>query len=384
MNNPLAWLDEALAELDAKSLRRRLGARSGPQRGSSFVLEGRTYLNFGSNDYLGLAAETLLPAVRASLDEAGWGAGASPLVTGRGQWHARLERDLATFEGTAAALLFPSGFGANVATIAALVGPGDVVYSDAKNHASIIDGCKLSGARVQVYRHLDLEHLRELLRAEGNAARRRLLVTDGLFSMDGDLAPIDKLAQIAAEHGAMLLVDEAHATGVFGATGRGVSEHFGVHDGVHIRVGTLSKALGSHGGFVAGSQALIDWLTNRARAYVFSTAAPEALAAAGSAALRIVRDEPERRTRLLATAAQLREQLHARGFAVGASQSQIIPILLGDPAQTMQLSQRLRDAGLWVPGIRPPSVPPGESLLRISLTHAHTPAMLEQLLAALG
>lgn len=383
MHHPLAWLDDALSDLDARSLRRRLVVREGAQRGETLVLDGRTYANFGSNDYLGLAAEGLLPAVREALDEVGFGAGASPLVTGRGSRHAALERDLAEFEAAEAALLFPTGYAANMATIAALVGPGDVVFSDAKNHASIIDGCKLSGATVCVYRHLHLDDLSSQLIASRNQARRKLIVSDGLFSMDGDLAPIDRLAQLAEEHAAMLLVDEAHATGVFGRHGRGVCEHFDVHDGVHIRVGTLSKALGSHGGFVAGSQALIDWLANRARAYVFSTASPEALAAAGSAALQIVRNEPERRHVLLERATRLRQQLAALGCNVGKSQSQIIPIVLGDPDRTLAATRALRERGFWVPAIRPPSVPQGESLLRISLSYCHRPALLESLVSVL-
>ncbi|HTN74512.1 MAG TPA: 8-amino-7-oxononanoate synthase [Pirellulaceae bacterium] len=381
MPDPLHWLHDALADLEQRGLRRRLIARSGAQQADRLQFADRTYLNFGSNDYLGLAAGDLLPAVRASLDEVGWGAGASPLVTGRGALHAELERALAEFEGTEAALLFPTGFAANMATIAALVSEGDELFSDAKNHASIIDGARLSGARVRVYRHCDVDHLGELLRA--SHARRKLIVTDGLFSMDGDLAPLDRLVEVAAEHAAMLLVDEAHATGVFGKLGRGVCEHYGVDAGVPIRVGTLSKALGSQGGFVVGSQALIDWLTNRARAYVFSTAAPEALAAAGIAALQIVRDEPQRRAQLLTRSEQLRSALLAQGFSVGGSASQIIPLMVGDPERTMQASLALRELGLWVPGIRPPSVPAGESLLRISLSYAHSPAMLEQLLAGL-
>lgn len=383
MADPLQWIAAALAEWDALGLRRKLVERSGPQLGSQFTLGDQTYLNFGSNDYLGLAAECLTAAVLDALPRSGWGAGASPLITGRGELHAALERALAEFEGTEAALLFSSGYAANVGTITALVGPGDAIFSDAKNHASIIDGCRLSGAAIHKYSHLDMGDLRELLQTHGPAARRRLLVTDTLFSMDGDLAPLPQLAQLAAEHEAMLMVDEAHATGVFGEQGRGVAEHWGVERGVHIRVGTLSKALGSHGGFVAGSQALIDWLANRARSYVFSTAAPEALAAAGLAALQYVREEPQRREQLLSRAADLRAALVERGYNIGTTASHIIPVYLGDPLRAMQASQQLRAAGLWVPAIRPPSVPQGESLLRISLSYAHTPAMIQRLLAGL-
>lgn len=383
MADPLAWLRDELADWDARGLRRRLVARQGPQHGATFVADGREYVNFGSNDYLGLAASELLPAVRESLDRVGWGAGASPLVTGRGALHAELEAALARTEGTEAALLFPTGYAANVGAITALVASGDAVFSDAKNHASIIDGCRLSGAAVHVYPHNDSAALERLLDQHAVIARRRLIVTDSLFSMDGDLARLSELAALAQQHDCMLMVDEAHATGVFGTRGRGVCEHLGVEDRVHIRVGTLSKALGSHGGFVAGSQTLIDWLANRARPYVFSTAAPEALAAAGIAALRIVAAQPERRAALLRAALLFRGQLTALGYTIPPGESQIIPILLGDPQRTMEASLALRDRGLWVPGIRPPSVPSGESLLRISLTYAHTPPMLERLVAGL-
>ena len=275
-------------------------------------------------------------------------------------------------------MLFPSGFAANLGTIATLVGRGDIVFSDAKNHASIVDGCRLSGAQIQVYPHADADTLGQLL-GQATSFRRRLIVTDSLFSMDGDLAPLIPIARLAQLANAMLMVDEAHATGVFGEQGRGVAEHLGVERAVDIRVGTLSKALGSVGGFVAGSQRLIDWLTNRARPYVYSTAPPEATAAAGLEALRLVRDEPERRTTLLARAARLRQRLQHAGWLTGHSESQIIPVIVGDPRRTTQLADHLRERGLLVPAIRPPTVPQGESLLRISLSYAHTDQMIDRL-----
>jgi len=375
----LAWIDDELASLEKAGLRRRLSARQGPQT-ATIHIEGRTLINFGANDYLGLAADQrLVEAVRRALEEEAWGGGASPLVTGRSMLHAALERRLAQFEGTEAALLFPSGFAANSATIAALAGKGDALFSDAKNHASIIDGCRLSGAEVAVYRHGDVDHLAELL-AQSSGHRRRLIVTDSLFSMDGDLAPLPCLAELAERYDAMLLVDEAHATGVFGKQGRGVSEHFQCEEGVDIRVGTLSKALGSMGGFVAGPQNLIDLLANRARGYVFSTAAPAAMCAAGLAALDIIRDEPNRRRELLEKAERLRAQLLQQGWDLGSSTSQILPVYGGDPNRVMGIVANLREQGLLVPGIRPPTVPEGESLLRISLSWSHTEAMLERLL----
>lgn len=381
-DDPTTWIDAKLADLESRQLRRYLSERQMAQ-GAVIRVDGRELLNFGSNDYLGLANDGCHEAVGTAVDAVGWGAGASPLVAGRGTEHAALERELAEFEGTEAALLFSSGYAANVGAITALVSQTDAVFSDAKNHASIIDGCRLSGADIQVYRHGDIEHLRALL-AAGSKARRRLIVTDGLFSMDGDAARLPELAELAETFAAMLMVDEAHATGVFGQHGRGISEHLGVGDRVHVHVGTLSKALGSIGGFVAGRRPLIDWLANRARSYVFSTASPEAAAAAGRAALRLVRQEPERRVKLLDRAAYVRMQLVSQGWQIGNSNSQIIPILIGDPATTLQAAATLRERGLFVPGIRPPSVPQGESLLRISLSVAHDQEMIDRLLRELA
>lgn len=383
MHDPLGWLDDELERLESAGLRRSLNVRSSPQAPEQIETGGGSFANFGSNDYLGIAASLGTAEVIAAIQSAGWGAGASPVVTGRGKYHAQLEAALAELEGTAAALLFPTGYAANVGTVAALAGPEDVIFSDALNHASLIDGCRLSGARVVVYRHCDVAHLAELL-AAAKTARRRLIITDSLFSMDGDLAPLADIASLAEQHQAMLLVDEAHATGVFGEQGRGVSEHCGVESAVHVRVGTLSKALGSHGGFVAGEQRLIDWLANRARTYFFSTACPEPVAAAGLGALRIVQNEPQRRRELLARAAKLRERFAAQGWSMPARGSQIIPLRIGDPVETMRRAQQLREQGFLVPGIRPPSVPAGQSLLRISLSWRHEPELLARLAAAVG
>ena len=381
--NPLAWLDQALAELDRQSLRRRLMVRVGPQRGDDICVDGRRLANFGSNDYLGLAADAaVVSAVRGVLATHGFGSGASPLITGRGMWHETLERELAAFEGTPAALLFPSGYAANMGTIAALVGKSDAIFSDELNHASIIDGCRLSGAAVHVYRHGDTAHLESLLAAAA-PARRKLIVTDTLFSMTGDLAPLRELAELVGRHRAMLMVDEAHATGVFGALGRGACEQFGIERDVHVRVGTLSKALGCSGGFVAGSQNLIDWLANRARPYFFSTAAPEINAAAALAALQIVRNEPQRRMDLLVRAAALRDRLRSAGLQLGRCESQIIPVILGSPDKALAAAAELRRRGFLVPAIRPPSVPEGQSLLRISMTWRHAPEQLDDLASAL-
>jgi 8-amino-7-oxononanoate synthase len=386
--NALDWIDDELELLQRAGLRRSLTERHGAQS-ASVVVHGRELVNFGSNDYLGLASdERLAAAARVAIEREGWGSGASPLVSGRGSSHAELERRLAEFEGTEAALVFPSGFAANAGVTPALADVGDAIYGDAKNHASLIDGCRLSKAARFIYPHRDCAALAAMLRDAGRF-RRRLIVTDTLFSMDGDLAPLLPLADLADEHDAMLMFDEAHATGVFGEQGRGVIEHLSrggadLHERVHIRIGTLSKALGTGGGFVVGRQSLIDWLANRARTYVFSTAQPAATSAAAIAALDIVRSEPQRREQLLTRAAALRAQLIEQGWNTLGSESQIIPLVVGDPDRTMQFAERLREAGFFVPGIRPPSVPEGESLLRLSLSYHHTDEMTDALLKELA
>lgn len=380
--DPLGWLADELAGLESQGLRRQRRERTGPQ-GVHVRVEGRDLLNFASNDYLGLAGDPrLTDAVRQTLEETGWGAGASPLVSGFGTWHRRLEERLAQFKGTEAAIVFPSGFAANLGTISALAGPGDVVFGDHANHASLIDGCRLSGARFRTWPHGRLDRLADLLARE--PARRRLIVTDTLFSMDGDIANLVELADLAERFEAMLIVDEAHASGVFGPHGRGAAELQGVEHRIDASVGTLSKAFGAVGGFVAGSRTLIDWLVNRARSYLFSTALPEANAAAACIALEIAQAEPHRRTELLDRSARLRGRLVSAGWDIGQSTSQIIPILLGDPARAVELSARLSEAGIWAPAIRPPSVPQGTSRLRLSLSALHTDAMLDQLLQALA
>ena len=369
---PLGWIDEELAALEHEGLRRRLSTRSSPQA-PRLILDGRPLINFGSNDYLGLAADPrLAAAVAEALAAEGWGSGASPLITGHAALHARLEQRLAEMEGAEAALLFPSGFAANIGAIAALVGPGDIVYADRDNHASLLDGCRLSRADVRVYPHGDWQALDGLL-AGAAGRRRRLIVTDSLFSMDGDLAPLVELTEVAARRQAMLMIDEAHATGVFGPRGRGVAEHLGVNRRIAVRVGTLSKALGSIGGFVAGSRALIEWLLNRARSYIYSTAAPAATAAAGLAALDIVAAEPERRRQLLTRAAALRDELAAQGWNVGRSQSQIIPIVVGAPARAVALfgpTSPARPVGAGDPAADRARWP---GPFAIGLTSAHAP-----------
>ena len=379
----LGWIDDELQQLERMGLRRQVITHAGPQ-GAVIRLKKQHLINWGSNDYLGLAADPrLAAAATTAIEQHGWGAGASPLITGHSSLHDELERRLADFEGTEAALLFPSGFAANVGTIEALVGRGDAVFSDDRNHASLIDGCRLSRADVHVYRHCDARDLESSL-SKATTYRRKLIVTDTVFSMDGDVAPLEEICNLAERFGCMVMFDEAHATGVFGRHGSGLTEWLGLEERVHIRVGTLSKALGCAGGFVAGSKLLVDWLTNRARPYVFSTAHPAAGAAAALAALDVVQCEPGRREKLLQNAAYLRDRLTVQGWNCRSSQSQIVPVVIGGANETMSVSAELRKREHFVPGIRPPSVPEGESLLRISLSYGHTREMLDGLIDAMN
>jgi 8-amino-7-oxononanoate synthase len=361
---------DALREQDLHRTRRRLQSASGPR----IRFRGRELVNFASNDYLGLAADPRLgrAAARAAR-KYGTGAGASPLVAGYLPPLRRLERRLARWEQAEESLVFASGFAANLGTITSLVGAGDAVFSDALNHASLIDGCRLSRAAIHVYRHADVYHLQELLARHGSTAQRRLIITDSVFSMDGDIAPLPALLELALEHDCLLLVDEAHATGVLGEHGRGATELTRVESDPDriIKIGTLSKALGAQGGFVAGSRLMVDWLVNRARPYIFSTALAPPAAAAACQAVKLVALEPERRRRVLALAEFLKKELRRLDFPESQSQCQIVPILVGEARAAVELSRRLEARGLLVPAIRPPSVPEKTARLRISLTAGH-------------
>lgn len=379
----LAWIAEDLAALRAAGLERPSRVRSGRQ-GATVDLDGRRLVNFGSNDYLGYAGDVRLTkaASKAACAE-GFGAGASPLVSGHSQAHEILEQALAELLEVEAAAIFPSGFAANTATIAALAGPDDFIASDERNHASIIDGCRLSRARLGIYPHRDLAALDALL-AAARPARRRLIVTDTLFSMDGTIAALPDLCELAARHGAILLVDEAHATGVFGGRGSGLVEASGTAAGVHVRVGTLSKALGAAGGFVAGNATFVHWLRHKARAWIFSTAHPPAVAAAATRAIRLLAEEPDRRVELVAKAAEFRNQLAHHGLDCGHAAAQIVPIVAGTAEAAVNLAERLANEGFFVPAIRPPSVPHGRSLVRASVSWLHTPADLTRLAEAIA
>lgn len=362
--------------------RRRL--QSG--QGARVRWQGREFVNFASNDYLNLSTDRRLARAAArAAKRYGTGAGASPLVSGYLPPLRALERDLARWLGTESALVFSSGYAANLAVLAALAGPEDVIFSDELNHASLIDGCRLARAQVCVFRHADTDHLRELLNGQGPKARRRFIVSDTVFSMDGDVAPLVELAGLAERHDAMLVIDEAHATGVLGEHGRGVSEALPVAFDPRrlVKVGTLSKALASQGGFVCGTRLLTDWLVNNARPYIFSTALAPTSAAAARRALAIVVAEPQTRRRLHELADFLRDRLRDIGYPGTGSRSQIVPLIVGDAKAAVELSKRLEADGLLVPAIRPPSVPDGGARLRVSLTAGHTQEDVQRLVQAL-
>jgi len=365
--------DVATWELErrrAAGLLRRLRPLDGPQD-PWVTIEGRRVLLLCSNNYLGLATHPALreAAARAARDW-GVGAGASRLISGSLRLHEALEEQLAALKGTAAALLFGSGYQANVGAITALVGSDDAVFSDELNHASIIDGCRLSRARVLVYPHNDVEALAALLTR--HSARRRLVVTESVFSMDGDSAPLAAICDVADRYGAFVMVDEAHATGVLGPTGGGLVEAAGLRGRVALQVGTLGKALGTYGAFVAGSRAVVDLLVNAARSFVYTTALPPPAVAAAAAAVNVLQAEPQRRQQLAANASTLWHGLRDAGLQVGAAPGHIIPVHIGDAERTMQWSEALLAAAVFVQGIRPPTVPPGTARLRVTVMSTHT------------
>ncbi len=350
MHDPLAWIDEESEAWSRRGLERRLVALgcSSPGR---VERDGRSLLNFASNDYLGLASDPrVIEAACSAAGRYGWGSGASPLVSGWREPHEALSTALAAFERVEAVALFSSGFAANVGAIVALVGPSDAVYLDRLDHACLVDGARLSGARLRVYPHNDSGRLEAILSRDRGRFRRSLIATDGVFSMDGDLAPLVDLADLAGRFGAILLVDEAHGTGVFGPEGRGASAASGVADRVDVKVGTLSKALGSVGGFVAGSRRLIGWLTNQARPMIYSTALPPSAAAAATRALEILRAEPWRRERLGDLAGTLRKALPGLGLPDIGPGGPIVPVVLGDPVRAVEIASGLLDRGLPGPG----------------------------------
>ncbi len=343
----------------------------------------RQVLCFCSNNYLGLAGHpALAEAAKGAIDEYGTSSGASRLVSGTMRLHRELEELVARFKRTDAAVVFPTGYMANVGTIQALVGRGDTVYCDRLNHASIFDGCRLSGATVRVYPHRDVGALCRLLRRKRRG--RTLVVTDTVFSMDGDLAPRPELVEACEQHGARLMIDEAHATGVLGNNGRGAAEHFGVEGQIPVGMGTLSKAIGSLGGYVAGSRDLVGLLVNRARSFIYTTAPPPAVCAATIAGIRMVQQDRERRVALWERVKQLQTGLRKCGYNIGNCETHITPLMIGDSAEAVALSKKLFERDILAPAIRPPTVPEGTARIRLSPIATHTPSDIEALLEALG
>jgi len=379
--NPLAYLDDELREMKARGLFRWPRLLTGPQAPVA-VYDGREVINLCSNNYLDLANHPRLKeAARRAIDDLGVGPGAVRTIAGNMAIHRELEAELARFKRTEATLLFQSGFTANAGTVSAVLGKEDVIVSDELNHASIIDGARLSGATKKIYPHRDVEAARQLLR-ESPGARRPLLITDGVFSMDGDIAPLPDLVAAAEEFGAIMMVDDAHASGVVGRQGRGTIDHFNLHGRVHIQVGTLSKAFAGLGGYVAGSGTLVDYLIHRARPLLFSTSHPPSVAASALAAVRLVQEDDGLIVRLWENTRFFKEGLKRLGFDTGISETPITPVIVGDEAKAMQLSDRLFDFGVFALGIAFPTVPRGKARVRTIVTAGHTREHLERALDA--
>jgi 8-amino-7-oxononanoate synthase len=363
-------IEERLDDIRARGLYRRLRCVSGPQ-GPRVLLDGKPVLLLCSNNYLGLADH---PRVREAAAEAamryGAGSGASRLISGNMTIHRRLEEQLAAFKGAETALLFGSGYLANAGVVSTLAREGDVVFSDALNHASIIDGCRLSRAETFVYDHCDTDHLEWGLRhAQGRGA---LIVTDGVFSMDGDVAPLERIVELAQRYDVRLMVDEAHGTGALGPDGRGAVAEAGLEDEVDVIVGTLGKALGSYGAYVCCDSQMAKYLINTARTLIFSTALPPPAVAAAMAALDLLREQPRRVEKLQRNAAVLRESLADQGLPVPETVTQIVPVIVGDADEAMRASERALERGVFAQAIRPPTVPDGSSRLRLTVMASHT------------
>ncbi len=373
------FVESELERLKRAGLYRKLRRVEGDQ-GPTLVVDGREVINFSSNNYLGLANHpALCVAAKSAIDRYGCGSGASRLISGNMTLHEELERKIAEFKGTEAALVFNSGFQANTGIVSTLVGEGDAVFSDALNHASIIDGCRLSRAKMAVYGHLDMNRLEHELK-QAPSARRKLIVTETLFSMDGDEAPLADIVRLAERYGAMVMVDEAHATGVYEPNGAGLVAKLGLGEGVFAQMGTLGKALGGFGAYIAGSKALRDLLINRCRSFIFTTSLPPAVMAMAIAAIDLVGKEPGRRKILAYNSERLRAGLRGLGYLLRDSGRQILPLMVGDASRCMELSQRLLERGVFAHGIRPPTVPPGTSRLRITVMATHTAEQINQAL----
>jgi len=382
--NPIGFLSPHLEGLKEKNFYRELRTAESPQD-SWITLEGRKVLNLCSNNYLGMASH---PVVKEAAVEGTWewgcGSGASRLICGNFPFHRILERRLASFKGTEEAILYSSGYTANLGITSALAGNKDCVFSDELNHASIIDGCRLSQAKVIVFPHNNLEALEDKLRqaSHGGQIRRKLVVVEGVFSMDGDLAPLPGLVNLAAKYECLLIVDEAHATGALGPGGRGTVALFGLEKEVPIVMGTLSKALGSLGGFVTGSRELVEFLINTSRSFIFTTALPAGVVTSALASLGLLEEDPSLPLRVQENARYLRDGLNRLGYNTLNSQTQIIPVVIGDASLTLEVSRLLLDEGILAAAIRPPTVPEGTCRIRITVMATHTREDLDFALGA--
>jgi len=373
------FIQSELNQLKNRGLYRALRQVEGEQ-GPTLILDGQEVLNFSSNNYLGLANHPALgEAAKEAIDRYGCGSGASRLISGNMTLHTELEKKIAELKRTETALVFNSGFQANTGLLSTLVGEGDLIFSDDLNHASLIDGCRLSRAKTVVYPHCDLSRLEDELE-NAPPKGKRLIVTETLFSMDGDEAPLAEIVELAEKYNAMIMVDEAHATGVFGPNGAGIVARLGLGERVLVQMGTVGKALGGFGAYVAGSQALRDLLINRCRSFIFTTSLPPVVLATAIAAIDLLYKEPQLRVTLQNNCRSLKEGLNRMGFCLGQSQSQILPLIVGETHKCMAFSERLLQKGVFAQGIRPPSVPQGTSRLRITLMATHTQEHLRRAL----
>ncbi len=372
MSDPLAWVDEAMQDLRDRGLYITIRTVESPQ-GPWLVVDGKRVLNFCSNNYLGLANDPrLVKAAKQAIDRFGIGPAAVRTIAGTMSLHLELERALAEFKEAEAAISFQSGFNANLATIPAIVGRGDVIFSDELNHASIIDGCRLSRAQIVRYPHNDARALRELLQEHRHQYKRALIVTDGVFSMDGDIAPLPELADLAEEFSCMLMVDDAHGEGVLGHGGRGIVHHFGLQGRVDIEVGTMSKAFGVVGGYVAGKAKVVEWLRQRGRPFLFSSAMTVPDTAACLAAVRILQSSTELVDRLWENTRYFKDQMRSLGFDIGQSVTPITPVMLGDEKLTQTFSRRLFEEGVFATAIAYPTVPLGKARIRVMISASHS------------
>ncbi|HUN83029.1 MAG TPA: glycine C-acetyltransferase [Terracidiphilus sp.] len=384
----LAYLTAAMDELRAKGTHFRLRILD-DQQAPVCHYDGREVINLASNNYLGLANHPrLIEAALKATRELGVGSGAVRTIAGTMRIHMELEEKIARFKNVEACVVFQSGFTANAGTVSAILGKEDFILSDELNHASIIDGARLSRAKIKVFRHKDMAHCEELLKEVAGEPGHKLVITDGVFSMDGDIGPVDRLAALAEKYGAIMMVDDAHASGVLGRNGRGSVDHFGVHGRVDVQVGTLSKAVGALGGYVCGSRDLIDYLYHRARPFLFSTSHPPAVAATCIAAFDILETEPERIERLWDNTRYFQGELRRAGFNIGgvttpATETPITPVIVGDGRAAMEFSRALFDEGVMGTGIAFPTVPEGKARIRLILTSEHTRPQLDRALETL-